>query len=72
MVLLSVPYLCTAIRELRHKRMDDSELMTVQLTECHAGASFLLPVLRPSVKSSLLSFRASACLSLRVSVKSKC
>jgi hypothetical protein len=44
-VLLSVPYLCTAIRELRHKRMDDSELMTVQLTECHAGASFL-PLLK--------------------------
>lgn len=37
-VLLSVPYLCAAIRELRHKRLDDSELMTVQLPDCEQAA----------------------------------
>jgi hypothetical protein len=37
-ILLSVPYLCTAIRELRHKRMDDTEPMTVELPECEQDA----------------------------------
>lgn len=37
-VLLSVPYLCAAIRELRHKRVDDSELMTVNLPDCEQEA----------------------------------
>jgi hypothetical protein len=37
-VLLSVPYLCTAIRELRHKRIDDSEIMTVNLPDCEDEA----------------------------------
>ena len=37
-VLLSVPFLCTAIRELRHKRMDDSDIMTVNLPDCEQDA----------------------------------
>ena len=37
-ILLSVPYLCTAIRELRHKRIDDGELMTVELPDCEQDA----------------------------------
>ena len=37
-ILLSVPYLCTAIRELRHKRMDDTEPMTVELSDCEQDA----------------------------------
>lgn len=37
-VLLAVPYLSDAIRELRHKRLDDSELMTIAVPELRADA----------------------------------
>jgi hypothetical protein len=37
-VLLSVPFLCDAIREQRHKRIDDSEILTIPLPECTAEA----------------------------------
>mmetsp|Transcript_80705 Transcript_80705/g.130798 ORF Transcript_80705/g.130798 Transcript_80705/m.130798 type:complete len:902 (-) Transcript_80705:41-2746(-) len=37
-VLLSVPFLSTVIRELRHKRVDDSEIITVRLPLCEQDA----------------------------------